>query len=171
MLYEVITTYLTDYKKNIIFFLSTFFTEEIKDNTGKVTGIKETLDRDSFLNTACEIYPNISPENIPKISDVIKSSNFETLYSKLKKTKDLFKVSFTSHFLLKLDTVENRDNSKSFKNTKLPYLDINSKSFDTIYGNKNPYISIYLKYIFEEESKPLLSYIINKRVNENNSVV
>ncbi|QEN04189.1 hypothetical protein EW093_05545 [Thiospirochaeta perfilievii] len=39
--------------------------------------------------------------------------------------------------------------SEEFSNrtAKLPFLDINEKSFDSIYGNKNPYIAIYLNYM------------------------
>ncbi|QEN04196.1 hypothetical protein EW093_05580 [Thiospirochaeta perfilievii] len=66
--------------------------------------------------------------------------------------------------------------SEEFSNrtAKLPFLDINEKSFDSIYGNKNPYIAIYLNYIATEvengkSSKPVLSYLINKKVNENNT--
>ncbi|QEN04200.1 hypothetical protein EW093_05600 [Thiospirochaeta perfilievii] len=163
------------YEQQIIFFLSTFFITENEDAGGNVTGITETAERSNFIDNATALFSDINSSSIPSVSDYITAENFNDKYYELLKHQNKFKAAFASHFILGKESVISKL-SEEFSNrtAKLPFLDINEKSFDSIYGNKNPYIAIYLNYIATEvengkSSKPVLSYLINKKVNENNT--
>lgn len=164
------------YEEKVIFFMSTFFTSEIENSDDIVSGITATSNRDVFILEACKYIDNASALRIPSITDVFTSSNFSSLYPKLLRAQNAFKGAFYSHFRVNSEDVAKKE--VIIKNeASLPYLDINKDSFDSIYSRgsgenltRNPYITAYLSYIAlekgDKKSKPILSYLINKNMNE-----
>lgn len=168
---------LSDINK-MIFFMSTFFIEEVKDSKGNVISIMESSSRSKFINIACKAISGADASKIPSISSLITTSNFETIYPELIKHQNSFKAAFVSHFKINNSKVINKDSANG-REVILPFLDIKKESFDLIYGlgsttstHRNPYITAYLTYISTESenksSKPVLSHIINKWLNDGN---
>ncbi|MBN2535281.1 MAG: hypothetical protein JXB88_20545 [Spirochaetales bacterium] len=79
-----------------------------------------------------------------------------------------FKKAIHSQFFINYDTIHYEEKNTIIE-LELPYLELtNGDTYDFLYGDKrNKYIAAYLRYLFEIE-KPVLSYILQERLNSNN---
>lgn len=148
------------YEQKAIFYLSTFFIEEVRNAQEEVIGIKNTQEREQMINLASTYY-NQDRIALPSLGIIGNESKLEVLYYQLKGSHQSFRNSFYKHFYTSTETIKSINNRNV--EFELPYLDIGKERFNNIYKNKNIYIDSYLRFL-QLKGKPALSTLINNGI-------
>jgi hypothetical protein len=116
-------------------------------------------DRSLFITSAIETMDESDHDTAETVT--IKFSDNQQKKSLIRS----FMMAVQNCFVVKYDEVKNPENDELLH---LPYIDCRTNEvFDGIYGpDRNEYLSLYLKYIYEID-KPLASKIIQDRLNNN----
>lgn len=163
------------YLEQQVLFMATFLAKK-KALSFEIESTKESKDfiKNVHLRMYCIHYglpydPNIYLRDI-SIDNDIKPLTMDQ-YNKLKKYQTIFKQAFISHFKVNTELVDNKKLLLANHKANAPFLDINSTSFNTLYGvgsdsrHRNSYLTSYLIYS-EIQNKPILSFLTNEKMNE-----